>query len=1056
MSDKKFSIYRASAGTGKTYTLVKIFLKLILTNPLSYSKILAITFTNKAAAEMKDRILNNLRGISEDNSNYQSMVDDLMNDLQLSKDEIQKKAKIVLTNIIHDYSSFNISTIDSFTSKIVKTFSRELGFQPDFEIELDSSSFIEKAIDLIIAKAGTDHSITTALIDFVEKKLEDEKSFNIKKDLNEFGEQIWKENGINAQEKIKDIDIKHFIEVKKNINQETKTLKNSIQTEARAIVERINIEGFSDKLFQGDRGIYGYFKKRAELSKNDAPNSFVHKTIYEDNWQNNTDKKNHPLPDSLKEAIITAFNNIESDLSLYKVYLLILKELYSVSLLNEINKTVNEIYNETGKVALAEFNKRISKIIKEEPIPYIYEKVGTKYEHYFIDEFQDTSDLQWENLSPLIQESLSKGGFNMIVGDGKQAIYRFRNGNVELFEHLSNIGQDLEIFKTDPFYHQAVTKSLSTNFRSEKNIVEFNNQLIEFAINFVQENCTSKNPQLLKNVYTNHSLIANKTEEGLVKVKFFTVDKDEDETLADIYFEEILDTINDVTNKGYQLGDIAILCRTKAQLIAISDFLVANNFSISSAESLLLRNSPEINLLVALIRYLADKESIVDKLFITQWVLKQKNIQENYHEILNKIKESNVNQFQLFLKENGFSVDFQQLSGMPFMDIITDFILDFQLDISNIYMRFFVDALMTRNKSEQLSIFNFQEWWSEKEETLSLSISDTSSSVQMMTIHKSKGLEFPIVILPIYKDSKFNSAAKTWIDPNEYIDSKIIDLPSTLISLGKEATSNTPLEELYQEEEERKHLDLINVLYVTCTRAKKALYVFCEKYESKESNKEKTIHLSNIFNDFLKGKTDDSDEFIMGELLKNTTVKQDIKKVCSEKKEPFSFTPWFKKVAVTHKKSINQSFFENEYTQYGKLIHSLLERIITKDDIPSSVNQLIQSGVISQNEKTFFLNRLTQIVEHQQLQPFFSSKITVLNENDILLPNSSSSLRPDRIVIMDNKTTILDYKTGVEKKEHSEQMQNYAKILTEMGYEIADVFLVYIENEDILVKNVDL
>ncbi|MDD4848662.1 MAG: UvrD-helicase domain-containing protein [Bacteroidales bacterium] len=1058
-----FSIYRASAGTGKTYTLVKEFLKLLLQNPDTYRHIIAITFTNKAAAEMKDRIIKNLQGISTYPlpPAFASIAQDLQKDLNYTPKKLQEESQNALTKLLHDYSNFSISTIDSFTSKIVKTFAREIGFQPDFEVELDKDFFIRQAIDIIIAQVGKDKDITTVLINFLQKNIAEERSYKIETELSQFMEETWKESGIKQKTALQSLSIADIFSLGKALQQCLKNITQEIKNETEPIYQSIIDNGYI--LFQATKGITSYLKHYAAANASmeiKEANATVKDTIYNNIWQSKTESASHPIPEDLKSAIITVYNSIQEKVPKVVLYQLILKELYSISLFNEFQRIINDLYAETGKVYIAEFNQRIAKIIQEEPVPFIYERVGTKYDHYFIDEFQDTSDLQWTNISPLIANTIASHYFNMIVGDGKQAIYRWRNGNIELFEDLSELpsATTAQIPCNNVFLKQTKTTRLKTNYRSEKAIIDFNNKLFDFAYDRYLKDLQSP----LNQVYEDQSLEGNKSNPGYVHLQFLTKpSKDnigqEAISINDSFCQEISETIQKMRDQGFEYRDMAILCRKNKSLYLVSDYLTQNNIPISSSESLRINQHPDVHLLCALIRYTANKENIADQLFIVGWVLQHSSHPENLHSQWESVKSMTEKEWNQWLNAHQYFIDFEQILALPLIDAVTQFIIDFRLDVNNLYIRFFMDSILDVVQKNHLSFFDFQSWWEEKGEKLSLSISDTSNAVQILSIHKSKGLEFPVVIFPIMHDTAPRNTDKIWVDlPEE--ESSSHQLPVALLPLNK-ILQKTCFSDLLTKENEKKQLDLINLLYVACTRPKQALFVISEE-QNDPSKLEGEVTMTKIIQAFFNDSQEFSQDaffggYSIGTLPQKTRNDDEIIAKSATTTTTPHLSPWQQKIKLSHHHPVI-SFFDNDATQYGKLMHALLEKIITKEDIVPIVQRFLQSGLIAQNEKDLFIQQLTKIVQHTDLQPYFSSTAQIFNEKDILFPNSLSTLRPDRIVIIDQQTTIIDYKTGQRHDSHVEQIKKYGAVLKQMGYIVVQGLLVYIHPDQIEIEKISL
>ena len=486
-----FTVYKSSAGSGKTYTLVREYLKLVLTEPHKFRHILAITFTNKAANEMKQRIINSLKEISDFSSFSGSiavkfMLPELEKETGLDRNSISENAGKVLELILHNYSDFAICTIDSFVHRIIRSFAFDLHLPLNFEVEVDTDDLIAKVIDILISNVGTDEKLTRMLINFTQSKTDDEKSWHIENDLTEIAKILTKEDGQIHIEKLKKLNLDDFSQINRQVNTIIRRFENTLTDYAKDADNLIKSKGIPHQAFyRGSSGICKYFEYLVNKRFDKVlPNSYVIKTIEEDKWYSGKANTNEKAAiDEIKENIRLAYERITEYIDKhYPKYVIlneIRKNLYPVAVLNEIEKVMDDYKSENNIVLISEFNKRIADIVLSEPVPFIYERLGEKYKHFLIDEFQDTSVLQWLNLLPLIDNSLSEGNFNMVVGDGKQAIYRWRSGEVEQFAKLPKIYKK----KDDPVLiqrEQSLERNyqpevLEHNYRSKAEIVNFNN-----------------------------------------------------------------------------------------------------------------------------------------------------------------------------------------------------------------------------------------------------------------------------------------------------------------------------------------------------------------------------------------------------------------------------------------------------------------------------------------------------------------------------------------------------------------------------------------------------
>ncbi|MEX1189824.1 MAG: UvrD-helicase domain-containing protein, partial [Bacteroidia bacterium] len=643
----KFLVYRASAGSGKTYTLVKEYLKMALkekNDPSAFRRILAITFTNKAAAEMKERVIKNLRELSAGTSK-DDLADDLCSSLQISKDSLSQRAKSCLSAILHQYADFSIGTIDSFMHRVVKTFAYDLKLPVNFNVELDTEVVLRMAIDQVMEKIGTDASITKALIGFTEAKTEEEKSMRIEDELFAAAADLLDEESAVLINKLQHLSIDDFLEIRQKLVTKANALVDLLQkigTECQEIIDKVGLE--QNDFYYGKSGVGKLISNLNQFSIGDTLelNSYHLKALDEDIWYSaktdsviiqKIDSVSANLSKLLNEARIL-WNQESSDYILSNE---ILKSIYSVALLNEVSMAIDTIRDEEFIVHISEFNKRVSEIVFNEPAPFVFERLGERYQHFLIDEFQDTSVMQWQNLIPLVNNGLASNHTSIIVGDGKQAIYRFRGGEVEQFAQIPEPYPDtlipiqIERYTLLKHFYQLVY--LDTNWRSKLEIVNFNNDFYETLINSIT-------PNIIKDVYTGHAQKASIGKEGgYVEFRFTDSDfiKEEREEFHLTNCEEIIR--DHIDNKGYRYQDIALLTRNNKQGTLLAGHLINCGIPVISNESLLVKNAPEVRMMLAwmhiLIRVQVDMHLFeVLKLLIDEKILSY----ASYEELLRKVK----------------------------------------------------------------------------------------------------------------------------------------------------------------------------------------------------------------------------------------------------------------------------------------------------------------------------------------------------------------------------------------------------------------------------------
>lgn len=586
-------IYNASAGSGKTYTLVKEYLSIILRSNdyYSFSRILAITFTNKAAAEMKDRIILALKEFASENpSDWETdLFKTLCRDLQIQPIQLNERAKKTLSRIIHQYSNFSVSTIDKFTHRLIRNFSQDLGLSSNFEVEMDADKILNESVEVLLSKLGQDPKVTASLVNFSLAKLDEDKSWNISLDLANTAKILLKEDHQGFIKQLKNHSIEDFTQLKKSITKQQKEIKQQLVAYANSFSSILNNHGILTKSF-AYQDLPNYFKKfnQSDLSKIIIGTRLQKQLDTQQLYSKTTDAEQTVKIDAvitqIEKLIQESSHFLEKNKGIFLLNQLILRTISSLTVINEIEKELTYLKEENNILLNSEFNKIISEEIKNQPAPYIYERIGEKYHHYFIDEFQDTSVLQWENLKPLVENQLAQSGNALIVGDSKQSIYRWRGGDPEQFMILSETGDHLP-FKTE---------NLDTNYRSFKEIIEFNNHFYQNASK------SFKNEQYKKLYSETTTQKTNAKENGFVEINL--IEKTRDLDYNEVQLSYIYNTIQSLIEEGFAYEEITILVRNNKHGIQIAQHLIENQIPIISKESLLLKNAIEIQLIEKILR----------------------------------------------------------------------------------------------------------------------------------------------------------------------------------------------------------------------------------------------------------------------------------------------------------------------------------------------------------------------------------------------------------------------------------------------------------------------
>jgi len=1041
LEKKAFTIYNASAGAGKTHTLVKEYLKILLgysNKDDAYRNVLAITFTNKAVNEMKSRIVSCIYAftLNEIPTKEYRLLEQIVAETQFTEAYIREKSKKILKNIIHNYAGFDISTIDKFTHKVIRSFAFDLNLPFHFEVSLDTEALLQEAVDALISQAGIDDELTKLLVDFSISKADDDKSWDVTNELMEIGRLLLNENNKQELEAFENIEMQTFLSLKTWLHDQINQLKTETIALAQNALQLLETNGVDNKSFSG-----GYFPKHL-MGIVDGNYNNANKKYYEfDDIKINKTAKDKEAIEQLIPDLLAVTKKIYPLFGKIYFYEAFLKNLVPLSLLNSISNEIKRIQNEQQILSISQFNKIIYEELKNQPAPFIYERLGEKYRHFFIDEFQDTSEMQWQNLVPLIDNALSgeddfgKQGSLMIVGDPKQAIYRWRGGKAEQFMQLSD-GEN-------PFSNPSkATISLDTNYRSFSQVIEFNNGIFKFLAN-------QFNNEAYQNLYENYSYQnTNPKKGGFVNISFLNNDLlvDDEVTKDDLYLNEVLKTIENVLDQGFSLGDIVVLTRKSKDGVKVANHLTKIGIRILSSETLLINNATEVQLLLNLLRFLKnnhDKEAKALILYyVGRFILKDAKV----HDVIVKgMAMDNETDFQNYLQTFGIEINFKELRKNNLYVAVELMVSAFiPTKKTEAYVQYFLDLILERTVKNQSTIADFLNYWEQNYHKLSIPSPENENAVRLMTVHKSKGLEFPVVIYPFADEDFSKSRDKIWVDLEEndqlVIPKALVDLKNDVKMYGETA------QRLFDQKKQEELLDNLNVLYVALTRAEEQLYIISNYKRSKTGTLQNT--LSAFFVTYLEdlGRFSENElNYDFGDAIKVSAEKTDelLKPIVIKSVEkPIDQSV----IKIAKREAIMWDTKQQHAIEKGNLIHELLAEIITVDDIAFVVKNAVSKGMLPATEEVEISEKITEIVQHADLQPFFNKENVIYNERPIL-HESFKNIKPDRVAISGNKAYIIDYKTGEEQAKYTKQINDYALAIEEMGYEIAKKTLLYIQDD---------
>ena len=1040
MQRPSFSIYDASAGSGKTYALVKEYLKIILVAKKNdaYRNILAITFTNKAVHEMKSRIVGSLSEFAKDEPSEKAQ--DLMRHLALETDlsiiQIKTKSQQIIKHIIHNYAAFDISTIDKFTHKVIRAFAHDLGLPTTFEVTLDTENLLIEAVDAIIAQAGEDQTLTKLLLDFTMEKTDDDKSWDISREILETGRLVLNENNRNEIAHFQDKTITEFVEIKNKLTEASKVLEeeNTVFAEnALLLIEKNRID---TKSFSGS-----YFPKHLQSIQEGKFNP-KNKTYHEfEDIKINKTAKDGAIIENIIPELLQILDKIYKNFEKRDFYKAFLKNITPLSLLNTVSIELAKIQEEQNVLSISEFNAIIHREIQNQPAPFIYERLGERYRHFFIDEFQDTSEMQWQNLIPLIDNATSseideEKGTLMIVGDPKQSIYRWRGGKAEQFIELSK--------DHNPFNNpEKVLEHLDKNYRSYSQIIEFNNAFFQLLSNeFAHED--------YKDLYANHShQKSNDKTGGYVNISFIPkIEESEDDEEAldktELYLLATLNTIQKVQKQGFEYKDIVILTRKRSHGIAVANYLTEKGIPLLSSETLMIKNATEVRFIIHLLKYLKNNSDKESKAYFLHYLAQNSQDKLPIHDFIAQgMGYTNEKDFEDWLERFDVALSFQNSRKKSLYEAVELIISKFLNPAnSNAYVQYFLDIVLERDIRNQAGISDFLNFWDKNSEKFSIPSPEGNNAVRIMTIHKSKGLEFPVVIFPFAEEDYSRSPKdKLWINAqaDDFGLSKVlIDNSKAVEGFGEEA------KRVYDQKSQEELLDNINVLYVALTRAEEQLYIISQYLKPKKDG-EYPNNMASFFIKYLMHEhvfEEEKLEYEFGTLIKLSTEKIHVN---TTKTIPFVskiLDP--KNIKIAQREALMWGTHQQEAIEYGNVVHEILSFVKTKSDIDLAIIKAIESGLINYNQKDLVFQTIQEIVNHTELSVCFTEGNVILNEQTII-QKQGKTIKPDRMVLTRNKEVfLLDYKTGTHNPKYELQLDNYQNAIELMGYKVVKKALVYV------------
>ena len=1078
--NSQLTVYKASAGSGKTFTLAREYMTLVIDNPHAYRTILAVTFTNKATEEMKLRILGQLYGIAHELPESDQYLVQIHAALpHLSEKQIRKNAEEALRLLIHNYNYFRVETIDTFFQSVLRNLARELDLTANLRIGLNDYQVEQQAVDELIESLESTDKLLFWIMDYIKENIADDKSWNVIGQIKSFGEHIFRDYyKEHADELSKRMEEEGFFEAFKDKMKETRNqAKEKFEEIAASFFDALEEEGYSaDDLNNKTRGIWSYFNKlrNGKYGDDDVKNMTLAKCLDNpENWVKKSEVKNDsPLYQHVVNVLhpILQFSEKHRHMleRMYKSANLTIKHLNQLRLLGSIDKKVREMNQEANRFLLSDTQTLLHSLIQGSDSPFIFEKIGTQLNHVMIDEFQDTSTIQWKNFKVLLEETMSReDAGNLIVGDVKQSIYRWRSGDWRL---LNNIEDQFDNPKK-----QLDVETLATNYRSDRNVINFNNAFFVEAAQQEYNELAETIPETAKQLLTAYADVEQKVPEkkkvqGYVEVRLLKTQEEDDENDAenkeDRMMQLCLQTVDELAARGVPTHRIAILVRNNRTIQDIAAyFMEHSDYEMVSDEAFRLDASQAVQILITALKLLMHPADDIARATLLKFA----------HTYLDDEKV-----IELITEKR------QELLEMPLLDLTERLFTELHLGeiedmkVQSAYVCAFYDKLNSFLTDNSSDIEAFLQEWENNLHEKSI-YSDGIEGIRLITIHKSKGLEFDHVIMP-YCDWQLEKANTIWCTPQE---APYNELPLVPVDFSAKQMKGSIYEDDYHHEHLQNIVDNLNLLYVAFTRASHNLYVFGKRAstayrsgiieksletvaEKLKQNAEKEAYemLTDAVNVELEGiGTDSKTNDIIFKYGEPVVPKQKVEMEMKINRNVFTMpaemmqininvSPKLPEFRQSNKsrdliKGDEQEEQQKFYIKMGTVLHSLFSTIRTRDDIEGALKQLELDGVLY--DENISRDRVEKMIrkrlESDKVSDWFSDRWNVFNECSIISTDKDGNMvehRPDRVMKDEHETVVVDFKFGKPKPEYHDQIKGYMKLLESMGHAHVKGYLWYV------------
>ena len=1049
-TQKRAVIVPASAGSGKTYRIAHEYIYDVLRNRFDeegvpyfdksfYKRILAVTFTNKATEEMKSRILKEIHLLASGQKS--DHLAELIKETTLDEATLRKRAKIVRSLILHDYSHFTVLTNDTFFQRILRAFVRELGIDMNFTTELDTAPIVTKSVEALIENITKNKELRSWLEELTAERISDGERWDIRGAITALNGELFKESTREIIEKSGD---------KESLNQAIKRFsavvdkgKKSLMAKGKQALNLISTRGYSHDSFK--LGFTKIFDKVADGTLDKISDATLrHLTDTPEEWFN----KGKATPELivLAKELQTLFVDIYNDYidlrTLENTHRILARNYRGFALLRDLQKEVEGICREENSMLLSETKHAISGFISNTEAPFIYEKVGNYFDKFMIDEFQDTSFKEWQNFLPLLHNAMAQSSDTsvLVVGDVKQSIYRWRGGDWRI------LGGEVESKLVD-----CEKVPLKNNWRSLPNIVEFNNSLFSSVVereneklnsrldeagvaNRISVECRSELYDTLKKAYAEHTQIPRRkhTLDGYVSIVAPT-----EEAGAELVGESgmplYIERIKSVLERGFLPRDITILVRKNSEGMAIAEELLYYRdmfpeslwFDITTEEALSLAVSPAVKLIIAVMRLAINRNDVTS---LVQY---------------NHLHKNNLFGAELSEEESKFLDSIRMMSPEEAFNHITIRYAD-DLEGQTAYVLALHEQISRFSVGKIADIALFDKWWREKGDSLSVRVERSERAIEILTIHKAKGLENKVVVIPRCSwslepiDSSGYVSNIVWSKaaPNEHLDEIGLFPVSFNRSVGESLFADGYFREVIY-----TCVDALNMLYVATTRAKEQLHIFLPN--KKRGNTIDSMLLDLYSNRMQQQKVCRQYEIGLFDGPEPEEADKNVEDATTVIKR-YSVSPVDVKLRTSVSRYFSDEGIEQTPRSMGIRMHKAFEGATTREDIFANLDEMLINGELSNADVADLKTKIAEALNSAIAAEWFDGSWDKLYCERNIVSDKLLMKRPDRVMIRGDKAVVVDYKFGEEDNRHSQQVSSYMKKLQEMGYRLIEGFVWYV------------